>query len=87
MLMIYTDILEPIVTGDVHARLLRAISLDAYDNAYGCTLVEQFFQRMYLPLLYNTFPTIESDIRDQHGEVIPCNSGTVTVVLYFKRIE
>ena len=87
MLMVYTNILEPIVSGDVHARLLRAISLDAYDNAYGCRLVKQFFQPMYLPLLYNTFPMIELDIRDQHGEVIPFDSGTLTVLLHFKRNE
>ena len=30
-LMVYRDILKPLITGDVQARLLRAISLDIHD--------------------------------------------------------
>lgn len=87
MMMIYTDILEPIVTGDVQSRLLRAVSLDLDSSNHGCTSVNSFSSPMYLPLLFNSFQTIEIDIRDQHGDPLPFDSGTLTVVLHFKRAE
>ena len=38
MLMIYSDICEPYVTGDVQTHLLRAVSLNIDDYTYGSTL-------------------------------------------------
>ena len=38
MLMIYSEICEPYVTGDVQTRLLRAVSLNIDDYTYGSTL-------------------------------------------------
>ena len=40
---------------------------------------------MYLPLLFNTFRTIELDIRDQYGSPPPFDHGTLTAILYFRR--
>lgn len=84
-LMVYSDILEPLVTGDVQARLLRTISLDTRDYSYGCTRVKTFSPAMYLPLLFNNFQTIELDLRDQHGDPLPFDHGTLMVILHFKR--
>ncbi|CAB0043051.1 unnamed protein product [Trichogramma brassicae] len=39
---------------------------------------------MYIPLLYNSFQTIEIDIRDEHGQPIPFDGGTLTIILHFK---
>ena len=87
MAMIYTDLLEPIVAGDVHARLLRTVSLDTHQYTYGTTRVKHFSPPMHLPLLYNSFQTIELDIRDQHGQFLPFDCGTLTAVLHFRREE
>ena len=35
MLMIYGNILEPYVTGDVQTRLLQAVSLDVHGYSYS----------------------------------------------------
>lgn len=87
MLMVYTDICEPYVTGDVHTRLLRAVSLSSTDYAYGSTKIKSFSPGMYLPLLYHSFQTIEIDIRDQHGDPLPFDCGTLAVTLHLKRMD
>ena len=84
-MMVYSDILEPLVTGDVQTRLLRMVSLDIHNYSYGCTRVKCFSPAMYLPLLLNTFQTIELDIRDQLGKPLPFDYGTLTAILHFKR--
>lgn len=87
MLMVYTDICEPYFTGDVQTRLLRAVSLGIDEYTYGGLKIKSFSPPMYLPLLFNSFQTIEIDIRDQHGNPIPFDYGTSAVTLHFKRVE
>ena len=87
MVMIYSDICEPYVTGDVQSRLLRAVSLNIDDYTYGSTRIKSFSPPMYIPLLYNSFQTIEIDIRDQSGCAIPFDYGTLTVTLHFKKLD
>ena len=87
MLMIYSDICEPSVTGDVQSRLLRAVSLNIDDYMYGSTRIKSFSPPMYIRLLYNSFQTIEIDIRDHSGCAIPFDYGTLTVTLHFKKLD
>ena len=87
MLMIYSDICEPYVTGDVQTCLLRAVSLNIDDYTYGSTRIKSFSPPMYIPLLFNSFQTIEIDIKDQTGRIIPFDYGTLTVTLHFKRLD
>ena len=87
MLMVYTDICEPYATGDVHSRLLRAVSLSSTEYIYGAMKIKTFSPPMYLPVLYNSFQTIEIDIRDQQGLPIPFDYGTLTVTLHLKRLD
>ena len=87
MLMIYSDICEPYVTGDLQIRLLPAVSLNIDDYTYGSTRIKNFSPPMYMPQLFNSFQTIEIDIRDQSGCVIPFDYNTLTVTLHFKRLD
>ncbi|XP_023313450.1 uncharacterized protein F54H12.2-like [Trichogramma pretiosum] len=87
MLLIYTDIIEPIFTGDIQAKLLRCVSIGGEKYRYGFTEISRFSPSMYIPLLYNSFQTIEIDIRDQHGQPIPFDCGTLTAILHFKRMD
>ena len=82
-LMVYSDILEPLITRDVEARLLHEISLDIHDYTYASTRVKNFSPGMYLPLLFNKFRTIELDIRDEYGKSLPFDQGTLTEILHF----
>ena len=85
--MIYSDICESYVNGDVQTRFLRMVSLHIDDYTYGSTQIKSFSPPMYIPLLFNSFQTIEIDIRDQSGRVIPLDHGALTVTLHFKRLE
>ena len=87
MLMIYSDICEPYVTGDVQSRLLRAVLLNIDDYTYGSTRIKSLSPPMYIPLLYNSFQTIEIDIKDQSGCTISFDYGTLTVTLDFKKLD
>lgn len=84
-LMIYTNILEPHVTGNVQSPLLRSVTLDLDKFTYGNFQVKNFSPPMYLPVLLSSFRNIEIDIRDQFGKPIPFDYGTLTVTLHFKR--
>lgn len=87
MLMVYSDICEPYVTGDGQTRLLRAVPLSLHNYAYGDVEIKSFSAAMYIPLLSPSFRSIEIDIRDEMGRNIPFDYGTLTVTLHFKRIE
>ena len=84
-MMIYTNILEYHVTGNVQTPLLRALTLNLDQFKYGSFQVKNFSPPMYLPVLLSAFRNIEIDIRDQFGKPIPFDYGTLTVTLHFKR--
>lgn len=85
-LFVYTDICEPYITGDVHTPLLRVVPYaDNYN--YGSMKIRSFSPPRYIPLLRTSFQAITIDIRDEFGEPIPFEYGTLTVTLQFKRID
>lgn len=88
MLFVYTDICEPYITEDVHTPLLRVVPSAIADNYnYGSIKIKSFSPPRYLPLLRTTFQTITIDIRDEFGEPIPFEHGTLTVTLQFRRTD
>lgn len=88
MLFVYTDICEPYIIGDVHAPLLRVVPTTAADNYnYGSIKIKNFSPPRFIPLLRTSFQTITIDIRDEFGEPIPFEYGTLTVTLHFRRID
>lgn len=87
ILMVYCDLCEPYLTGDVQTKLLRALSINIESYSYGSIMSKSFSPPMYLPLLFNSFHSIEIDIRDPLGKPIPFDFGTATVVLHFKQTE
>ena len=84
-IMIYTDILEPCITGDVHTPLLRSVALDLEKYTFGSIRVKNFSPPTYVPLLSNSFKSIEIDLRDEYGSPVPFDSGTLIATLHFKR--
>lgn len=88
MFFVYTDICEPYITGDVHTPLLRVVPSVAADNYnYGSVKIRHFSPPRFIPLLRTSFQTITIDIRDEFGEPIPFEYGTLTVTLHFHRID
>lgn len=84
-LFIYSNLCEPSIVGDTHAPLLRIVSLDEREFNFGSTIVKRFAPVNYTPLLNNRFQIIDIDIRDQFGNPIPFEFGTLTVALHFKK--
>lgn len=87
-LFVYCDICEPYIVGDVQSPLLRIVALDAQnDYAFASTQIRHFSPAQYITLRQTCFRTIEIDIRDELGESIPFEFGTLTVTLHFRRID
>lgn len=84
-LYIYTDICEPCIVGDVETPLLRVVPVDIKKYNYARTKSFNPPQPRYIPLIRNSFQTIEIDIRDNLSDRIPFESGTLIVTLHFKR--
>lgn len=85
-LLVYTDICQPYVTGDVYSRLLRSVTLDLNQYAYGRSMSVNFPRPVYIPLLCTSFQTIEILIRNEVGLAVPFDFGTATLTLHFKRV-
>ena len=68
------------------AKVLRIVVLDNTHYMYGAQRVHFFSQPHYVPVLTREFENIEVDIRNNTGEKIPFQFGTVTVKLHFKRL-
>lgn len=85
-MFIYTDICESYITGDIQTPLLRVVPLEVDKYSYGDVKIKSFSSPRYIPLMRRGFQTIEIDIRDEYGEPIPFEHGTLTVTLQFKRL-
>lgn len=86
-MFVYSDISENCITGDVQTPLLRVVPIDADNFQYGTTKIKSFSAPRYIPLIRNNLHTIEIDIRDEFGNSIPFEQGTLTVTLHFKRLH
>lgn len=86
-MFVYTDICENYITGDVQTPLLRTIPIESENYVYGASRIKTFPATRYIPLIRNSFGTIEIDIRDEYGKAIPFVEGTLTVTLQFKRLD
>lgn len=87
-LFVYCDICEPYITGDVQSPLLRIVALEVRnDYAFASHQIKYFSPAQYVALRQTCFRTIEIDIRDQLGQNIPFEFGTLSVTLHFKRAD
>jgi len=81
---VYCDILEHVPVGDTLAPLLRTV--DITENKNG--VIHKTFDRpYYLPVQKLNFESLEIDIRDSFGRIIPFESGTSIVTLHFRRVK
>lgn len=83
-LFVYCDLTEPHVVGNSVSPLLRVVPLE--NASYGSNIVKTFVSPHYYPLLRTTFRTIELDIRNGLGEIVPFESGTLICSLHLKKV-
>ena len=81
---VYCDILNRVPVGDTLAPLIRVV--DVTDINVG--MIHKIYDRpYYLPVQKLNFDSLEIDIRDSFGEIVPFESGTVIVTLHFRRVK
>lgn len=82
---IYTDVTAPQIVGDIETTLLRScvVRNDHESNTFS----EKFTLPYYLPVPKNRIQTIDVSIRDQIGRKIKFGSGTVILILHFKKVS
>lgn len=86
-MLIYCNILEPQIIGDTWGKVLRIVSTNAGIDRpyYGQSCSINFNPSQYIPVQAQNFDTISIDIKDILGELIPFNSGALTVKLHFRK--
>lgn len=82
VLMLYTDIIEPQVVGDVFAPLLRIVNVTGND---GDMVLEQYDRPHYLPVNRKIIETLEIVIRMHNGNLTPFERGRSYVKLHFRQ--
>ena len=82
VLMVYTDIVEPQLVGDVLAPLLRVVRVRGRD---GETISEQYTRPHYLPVNRKMIETLEIVIRTHMGGLTPFERGRSYVKLHFRQ--
>ena len=83
-LMVYCDLIKPIITGDTYTQLLRAVPVS--HRKFGDQICVTFTKPYFFPLASNNFRSIEISIRDDTGSLIPFKFGRTVVVLEFRKL-
>ena len=81
-LYVYCDVVEPRVVGDSQVPLLRIVPAEG-DHGQ---LVTRIYENVhYVRLQRKSFQTIEINIRDRTGNIVPFEQGTLNVTLHFRQ--
>lgn len=82
VLMVYSDIAEPQIVGDVLAPLLRIVNVTGNDGEVICV---KYDRPHYLPISRKLIDTLEIVIRTHIGELTPFERGRSYVKLHFRQ--
>jgi hypothetical protein len=79
---IYTDLCENTQVGNVQVPLLRTVPLQ--DVSYGQVKSYTFTKPIYIPMSKRHFDTIEVELRDDSGDLLPLDEGKTVLVLHIR---
>jgi hypothetical protein len=82
---VYCDLVEPQIVGDTMAPIIRMVNTDYSKAKFGENITKSFVSLQYVPLMKLNFSTVEMDLRDSAGQLIPFCSGHSSVTLHFRR--
>jgi hypothetical protein len=83
-LLVYCSIVEPVMVGNTYSKLLRQVEIPKKSN-FGDQCVLRYPDPFYHPLISNVIETIEINIKDDTGEIIPFDYGRSTITLHFRK--
>jgi hypothetical protein len=81
-LYVYCPLVEPRMVGDAKVPLLRIVPVERRD---GEMITRVFGPIQYFPLLQRPFQTVEIDIKDDTGSLVPFERGRVVVTLHCRK--
>ena len=79
---VYCPLGELRMVGDAQVPLLRIVPVERRD---GEMITRVFNPKQYFPLLQRRFQTVEIDIRDDTGSLVPFERGWVVVTLHCRK--
>jgi hypothetical protein len=79
---LYCPLVESRMVGDAQVPLLRIVPVEGRD---GEMITRVFDPIQYCPLLQNRFQTVEIDLRDDTGSIVPFERGRVVVTLHCRK--
>lgn len=82
-LYVYCNLVQPRPVGDSMVPLLRTVPNRGYQ---GDTVAISLQPVHYLPVNQTYFDTVEVNIRDDTGELVPFESGRVIITLHFRSV-
>jgi hypothetical protein len=82
-LFVYCDLIAPQIVGNVNAQVLRMINIEK--RQFGENVDMQYMNYNYVPVLKKDFSSVEIDIKDDSGNLVPFEFGKVYVKLHFRR--
>ena len=77
-LYVYCPLVEPRIVGDAQVPLLRIVPVEGRDGE----MITRVFDPIQYCLLLQRFQTVEIDIRDDTGTIVPFERGRVVVTLH-----
>lgn len=81
VIYLYCDLVEPQIIGNVHAPLLKIVTVEGND---GEIVNAHYTRPFYLPVIRQHFQTIHIDIRLHSGNLVPFERGKVFLTLHFR---
>ena len=81
-LYVYSSMVEPRIVGDRIVPLQRIVPITGRN---GEMVTTRFDHVQYIPVMRREFGTVETEIRDDTGRLVPFERGKVTVILHFRR--
>jgi hypothetical protein len=86
-LFVSTDIIHHQMVGGSYDKTLRCVNVDSEKYSYGCSGHERYETIHYYPLNHEKVDDIEIYIRDRFGKCVSFESGTLTVILHFRKVR
>jgi hypothetical protein len=86
-MLVYCNIVEPQIVGDELARVIRIVNIPKKGVFFGRPLHYEFQWLQYIDVSKKQFDTILIELRDKTGAFMSFVSGTVTLILHFKKIS
>lgn len=83
--LVYCDIVKPQIFGDKMCQLFRNITFGMKKYKHGTNASVTFAHAQYLPVIIKEIEEKSIDIKDHDGAPLPFTSGTLSVLLHFRR--